>query len=182
MEYWYHYESLPAELKFTENDIEKIWELKPKTKSQVKVFNKIYDTPRFQQAYGIDYAFSGNVATSLPIPTIFENYLEYFSNKYNFKFNMLLLNWYENGEHYIGMHSDNEKQMVENSPVETITLGETRKFKIQNKTTKEIETFHIKNNEFFVMGGTFQKTHKHGIPKEKNKSGRISITMRAFRT
>ena len=182
MESWYHYESLPDDLKFNENDIQEIWNLKPETRGKVTVFNKTFDTPRFQQSYGIDYAFSGNVAKALHIPKIFNKYLDFFSNKYNVNFNMILVNWYENGDHYIGMHSDDEKQMIPYSPVITISLGETRKFKIQDKKTKEITTFEFKNNEFITMGGTFQKTHKHGVPKQKNKNGRISITMRAFRT
>ena len=31
------------------------------------------------------------------------------------------------------------------------------------------------------MGGTCQKTHLHSIPKRKNKTRRISITLRQFK-
>ena len=102
----------------------------------IKIFGKIYETPRYQQAFGKDYYFSGNVSKSLPIPELFKKYLNYFSEKYNCNFNMLLINWYENGEHYIGLHSDDEKQIVPKTPVISISFGATRKLTIKKQNNK----------------------------------------------
>ena len=50
------------------------------------------------------------------------------------------------------------------------------------KATKKKQTFLLENNSVFVMGGTCQKTHKHGLPKRKKvKDYRISLTFREFR-
>lgn len=39
----------------------------------------------------------------------------------------------------------------------------------------------LENNSVLVMGGTCQKTHKHGITKNpKIKNYRISLTFRVF--
>ena len=50
---------------------------------------------------------------------------------------MLLINWYMNGDDYISMHSDDEKQLVNNSPIVSISLGDTRTFILQNNETRE---------------------------------------------
>jgi len=112
---------------------------------------------------------------------MFINRIDYFNKKYERNFNMLLINWYRNGDDYIGMHSDNEKQLVKNSPVITISLGQERIFVIENKLSKKKEKILLKNNEVFVMGGDFQNKYKHGLPKSKKATNyRISITLREF--
>ena len=56
---------------------------------------------------------------------------------------MLLINWYENGEHYIGLHSDDEK------------------------TTKETTYYNLNNNHVYIMGGNFQKLIDIVFPNKK---------------
>ena len=94
---------------------------------------------------------------------------------------MMLLNWYPDGQYYINMHSDDEKQIIPQSPIVTISLGAERKFVTEHKETREKNTYVMKNLDTIVMCGNFQKTHKHGVPKQlKVKSLRISITLRCF--
>ncbi len=95
---------------------------------------------------------------------------------------MLLINWYRDGNDYIGMHSDDEKQMKAETPVATVSLGTQRDFFLVEKKTKKKQVFKLENNSVFVMGGTCQKTHKHGLPKRKKiKTYRISLTFREFK-
>jgi alkylated DNA repair dioxygenase AlkB len=141
----------------------------------------MYDTPRLQQAYGKDYAFSGTISKALPIPEIFVGLIEYMNMRYSRNFNMLLINWYLTGENYIGMHSDDESKMTPDSPVITISFGSTRDFVLKNKTTNEKIMIPMTNNDVLVMGGKCQKTHRHGVPKRlRVKSPRISVTLREF--
>lgn len=163
-------------------DLDFLESLKPSEQHEIIVFGKKHKIPRFQQVFGQDYIFSNSISHALPIPQHFETLIEFFNNKYNCLFNMLLINWYPNGSNYIGMHSDNEKQIIENSPVVTISFGATRKFVTQDNVSKIKTMYELNHNDVLVMCGDFQKTHKHGIPKQlKVKDQRVSITLRCFR-
>tara|TARA_B100001996_G_scaffold349606_1_gene308445 strand:+ start:741 stop:1289 length:549 start_codon:yes stop_codon:yes gene_type:complete len=171
-------ETIQNKLKF-----EVLWDMKPKEQHEIIIFGKRQKVPRLQKALGRNYKFSGTISESEDIPDFLQNVLQYFSNKYNYNFNMVLINWYRDGNDYIGFHSDDEPEIVENSPVITISLGATRDFILENKKTKEKNTYILKNFEVLVMGGTCQKTHKHCLPKRKKVlDPRISITIRAFKT
>lgn len=177
---WKEHSTLPENLHISDEDLNEIWDICPTEYDTITLFGKTNNVPRYQKTFGIDYKFSGKVHTAIPIPSIFNKYIEYFSSKYSCEYNMILANWYVNGEHYIGMHSDDEKQIKKGSPIITLSFGDSRVFKIQHKKSKEIEKYTLKHNEYFVMGGNFQKEYRHGIPKQKNKSKRVSLTFRCF--
>ena len=48
---------------------------------------------------------------------------------------LFLVNWYQDGDHYIGWHSDDESQLDQTAPIYTISLGATRTFKTREKKT-----------------------------------------------
>ena len=176
---WYEFFKLPKNLQNI--DFIKLWNKHPVTFEKVKVYGKIFDTPRYQKCYGRDYKYSGVVHKSVPIPEDFNELIKYFSNKYDCQYNMMLINWYEDGNHYIGFHSDDEKNLNYEAPIITISLGASRNFVIKSNDKKYKKKIELKNYDVLVMGGTFQKTHKHGIPKQKKvKDPRISITLRVF--
>ena len=157
-------------------------QLQPVTQDTIKLFGKTHKVPRFQQTYGFDYKFSSITAVALPIPEEFSQLVNFFNEKYKCNFNGMLINWYC---YYIGMHSDDEKQIKtlnpKNSPIVTISFGESRKFVTEEKVSKNKETFIMNDKDVIVMCGEFQKTHKHGIPKQlKVKNLRISVTLRCF--
>ena len=183
---WTEYNYLPKDLSINKEDFLKLWETRNRKYNKIKIYGRWCESKRFQNCYGKDYKFSGNIIKAKPIPESLIKYIKYFSEKYNYNFNMCLLNFYEDGNHYISMHSDNEKELIVNTPVITITFlednNQPRKFVIQKNDTKAKEIIKLENNSYFVMGGTFQKEFKHGIPKEKKiNTKRISITLRVFK-
>jgi len=62
-----HYPLLTAQC-FSNDEVNTIWNMRPEKPHKIRLFNKIIDTPRLQQAYGKDYKFSGTIAVSKPIP------------------------------------------------------------------------------------------------------------------
>ena len=48
-------------------------------------------------------------------------------------YKQILCNWYENGNHYIGPHSDDETQLVKNSAIYSFSFGQERDFVIKSK-------------------------------------------------
>jgi len=128
------------------------------------------------------------------IPDDLQLYLDWFSEYHGNgnKFNQIVINWYEDSEnHYIGWHSDNVKQLIDNSPIVSITLGTKRPFSIKNILTNEIDIFNPDHNEYIIMEGNFQNEFKHAVLKKTSKKltpitfsnnvppySRISITLR----
>jgi len=176
--------NLPENLNNKEN-FKKIWDIHPEEHAKVLIYGKHIPIPRWQRSYGKDYKFSGVVSKGYPITEEISPYLNWVNGLGYGEFNEILLNWYENGENYIGSHSDDESQLKHGTPIVTITLclpGESRKFRIRKKTDKSVvKDISTVNGLVLVMGGNFQKDFKHEIVKTKKKVGsRISITFRQF--
>lgn len=95
-------------------------------------------------------------------------------------FNAILLNRYRDGSDYIGAHSDEDRALGK-AGVASVSLGETRTFRLRDKKTKKIVFDHqIKDGSICWMKGLdFQKKLTHEIPKEKGRNGiRVSLTFR----
>lgn len=128
------------------------------------------------------YNYSGNKGTGhIPLDSNLRNTLDRLNELMHTKYNAILVNYYADGSKYIGSHSDNQREILENS-VASISLGPaTRTFRLREKETNKILVNHQHNSgSLLVMEGpTFQKLYKHEIPKElKIKSPRLSYTFR----
>lgn len=104
-------------------------------------------------------------------------------NRLNQELNYAQLNYYRNGQDYIGWHSDSEVE--EGDLIASISLGAERKFSLRHKdykTNKDISKYNFKlgNGSLLIMDyNTCNKYWKHCLPKMKNVSdGRINITFR----
>jgi len=193
---WVTHGELPDDLQLDEDRYRQLWESRPGFKNKIKLFGKEHDIPRQQMVFGVkDYAYSGTTFDCHEIPENLQKYLDWantMSNSDN-KFNMILVNWYEDGSDYIGSHRDDEKEIIPQTDVMTISFGSPRIFrvkyspknkKIRENTNSEIDKkdYLVENNTFLIMGGNFQDEFKHEIPKQKKvKTSRISLKFRKFK-
>jgi alkylated DNA repair dioxygenase AlkB len=175
---------IPATLEY---DFEDLWSLHPDEYSEVKMMGRVVKTPRWQQTYGKAYFYTGMEHKALDLPEEFEPFLEWANSLgYGGTFNQVLINWYASGEHYIGPHSDNTKPLVKDSPIVSISLGQTRTFRITDSKTKEVVMdVEMPDKSYLVMGGKMQDFFKHEVLKVTGKRGqemgrRINITFRQF--
>ena len=182
---WLSTAELPQEL--LDIDFDEMWEKHPEQYAQVKIAGKLINTPRWSQSYGKGYMYSGVEHDGIEVDPIFQPILEWANTLGYGNFDQLLVNWYENGLHYIGAHSDAEGDLVKGSAIVSISYGTERKFRIRNKQTKEILLdVPLVNGSVVVMGGKFQKELTHEVPKIGGKKGlatgrRINITLRQFK-
>ena len=188
---WLDQGHLPSKLNISDpDDFALLWDLHPSTHSEVRMGSRMVPIPRWQQSYIRDYKFSGNTAKAEDLPEELEPYLKWADSLNYGEFNQFLVNWYEDGNHYIGPHADNTRPLVPDSPIITISIcpsGTPRKFRIRNIGDKEIvRDVETTNGLVLVMGGAFQKEFKHEIVKITGKKAmeagpRISITLRQFK-
>jgi alkylated DNA repair dioxygenase AlkB len=95
------------------------------------------------------------------------------------KYNACLLNLYHNGEESMGWHCDNEKEIVVNSSIASLSIGATRKFSLKHKVTKETISIQLGNGSLLEMKGTIQQHWWHSLPKSKKiTESRINLTFR----
>jgi len=140
-------------------------------------------TPRWQQAYGRDYHYTGNVNKALAVPETLEPLLAWVRSAIFPGLNGILINWYEGPEHYIGSHHDSVNGMVYNAPIVTASFGETRGFRLTRGRADDARTwdFPAPNGTVFVLPYDTNLFWKHGVPKSARYAGRrISVTCRAF--
>lgn len=97
----------------------------------------------------------------------------------NTDFNSCLLNLYHNGDEGMSWHSDNEKEIVLDSCIASISLGVKRHIDFKHKFNKTKVRVELAPGSLLLMRGAIQKYWLHAIPKTKKvKEPRINLTFR----
>jgi alkylated DNA repair dioxygenase AlkB len=176
---------LPKELVWDELKFEEAWSLHPQDKHQILMHGRLVQTPRWQQAYGADYHYTGRVNEALPVPPLLTPLLEWIQVEISQELNGILLNWYDGPDHYIGPHHDSIKNMMKGAPIVTVSFGETRVFRLSQGSgdSRTVRDFSATDGTIFVMPFDTNLSWKHSVPKSTKYTGRrISVTFRAFET
>lgn len=174
---------LPSDLLWDAGQFEAAWLLHPQEQHEIMMHGKKVLTPRWQQAYGHDYHYTGRVNQALPVPEFLEPLLAWAQATVYPGLNGILLNWYEGPSHYIGPHHDSVKGMVPDAPIVTVSFGETRVFRVSRGKGEGASTwdFFAPPGTVFVMPYATNLAVKHAVPKFSRYLGkRISVTFRAF--
>jgi alkylated DNA repair dioxygenase AlkB len=146
------------------------------------MFGKEFITKRKVAFYAdkeIEYTYSSKTKKGLPwnaellkIKTIIESYT-------NAKYNACLLNLYHDGEESMGWHSDDEKEIITDSSIASLSIGIDRKFSFKHKITKEKIDLLLEGGSLLEMKGAIQKHWWHALPKSKKVIlPRINLTFR----
>jgi len=161
---------------------EEIWNLHPEKFHTLLMHGKEVLTPRWQQSYGKNYRYSGSKNNALPIPSLLASFLDWAQQNIDSRLNGLLLNWYDGKkDHYIGAHRDDTRDLMPNSPIVTISLGQERVFRMRPFKKRGFKDITFRNGEVIVMPADTNQNWTHEVPKFKKYDGkRISITLRDF--
>jgi len=153
---------------------------------RVVMFGKEIITKRKVAFYSdplIAYTYSSKTKIGLPWKDpliILKNIVESLTKQ---TYNACLLNLYHNGEEAMGWHSDNEKEIIANSSIASLSIGASRKFSFKHKVTKETISIQLENGSLLEMKGTIQTHWLHTLPKSKKISeSRINLTFRQMHT
>jgi alkylated DNA repair dioxygenase AlkB len=149
---------------------------------EVMIFGKHLVTKRKMAWYAIGdipYKYSNLTRTALPFTKelfALKALAESISGE---SFNACLLNLYQDGSEGMGWHSDDEKSIIPNSAIASISLGCKRKFVFRHKKTRETIPVELENGSLLVMKGSTQVHWQHALPKLKRVTEpRINLTFR----
>ena len=79
----------------------------------------------------------------------------------------------------MGWHADDEKEIVPNSSIASISIGAERKFSFKHKHSKQRIDIVLENGSLLNMRGPVQKFWLHSLPKTtKVLDQRINLTFR----
>src|SRR6478609_153158 len=155
--------------------MEKLMELNPGEPDTVIMAGKSVLTPRFVAHYLRPYYYTGRLHEAKPLPETLRPLLDWansqeFNNGSNY--NQVLVNFYMNGHHYIGKHSDDERQLVQESSIFSASFGQKRTFRIRTKSDGSIvKDIEMNNGTYVVMCGKMQKEFTHEVTKVMGKKG-----------
>ncbi len=85
---------------------------------------------------------------------------------------------YRDGNDSVAFHGDTTARDMETALVATVSLGEPRKFLLKHAEGGASITYHLGRGDLVVMGGTCQRTWRHGIPKVAHAGPRMAIMFR----
>lgn len=174
---------LPLALALSEVGFDQLWHLHPQDYHEIMIHGRLVKTPRWQQAYGVDYHYTGRVNAALPIPALILPIISWAKETIDDRLNGVLLNWYD-GElgHYIGAHRDSTKNMIEGVPIVTISFGAERVFRIRpwpHVRGGQRFDFAALNGSVFVMPFEMNLAFTHEVLASGNGK-RISVTLRGL--
>ncbi|WP_372366915.1 alpha-ketoglutarate-dependent dioxygenase AlkB [Candidatus Uabimicrobium sp. HlEnr_7] len=173
---------LPKKLHFDEKKFAMLWQMHPQKYHQIKMHGKVLETPRWQQAYGKNYKYTGSENTALPIPEILKDIVLWAQQTVDKRMNSILTNWYDGSlGHYMGKHRDSTHNMIYGTPIITISFGEERIFRMRPWKKKSYIDFVTCNNGIFILPYNTNEHWTHEVTKGKKYQGkRVSVTLRAF--
>ena len=85
---------------------------------------------------------------------------------------------YRDGNDSVAFHGDTTARNMVEALVATVSLGSPRKFMLRPAEGGPSVAFQLGRGDLYVMGGTCQRTWRHGIPKVAHAGPRIALMFR----
>ncbi len=152
------------------------------TNEKLIMFGKEITTKRKVAFYGdslMSYTYSNKTKKALAWTPLLLEIKNLTTSYTGSNYNACLLNLYHDGEEGMGWHSDDEKEIIPNSSIASLSFGAERKFAIKHKATNQTHSILLENGSLFEMLGSFQKHWLHSMPKSKKIiAPRINLTFR----
>jgi alpha-ketoglutarate-dependent dioxygenase alkB family protein 2 len=155
---------------------------------QRDIFNfmgKVSQSPRLVSAFadddGIAYYYTGQTRVAQKwIPELIE-LRDRIQQHTGEDFNYVLINRYDDGNSYIGWHSDKRTNLKKGSSIVSVTLGQQRPFQFKHKKSGDtVVTKDLEDGSLLVMNDATQDLYKHSLPKRANIIGqRLNLTFRS---
>jgi alkylated DNA repair dioxygenase AlkB len=152
----------------------------------IRLWDKEMLQPRLSAWYGdpgTHYTYSGKTFAPLPWLESLKGIKDDVERATGHRFNSVLLNLYRNEDDSVAWHSDSEPEFGAEPAIASLSLGETRLFRLRHRTRKDVKRVDIAltNGSLLLMAGRTQQCWQHAIEKQRQPCGpRINLTFRAI--
>lgn len=137
------------------------------------MYERELDVPRLTASYRLD-------DPGLPPPLAQAAALA--GGEFGVAFNSVGLNLYRDREDSVAPHNDRLGDLVAGHPIVLLSLGATRRMRIQGKRSRAKLELDLEPGSLLLMDFESQKHYDHGIPKQRASVGpRISLAFRMRR-
>lgn len=100
------------------------------------------------------------------------------SARYGVDFERVGVNLYRDGRDSVAWHGDRIARDRPSATIAIVSLGQARPFRARPAEGGASLRFDLGHGDLLVMGGSFQRTWKHAVPKVARAGPRISVTYR----
>ncbi|XP_063769328.1 DNA oxidative demethylase ALKBH2 [Pseudophryne corroboree] len=158
--------------------------------SKVQVFGKWHNVPRKQVTFGdagLTYTFSGITLSPKPWIPVLDLIRERVKSATGHLFNFVLINRYKDGNDHIGEHRDDEKELIPQSPIASVSFGASRDFVFRHRdsrcasSVRRIEPVKVElaHGSLLMMNFPTNVYWYHSLPvRRKVIAPRVNLTFR----
>lgn len=147
---------------------------------------RTFSLPRKQTWHadpGIHYSYSNNLLQTRPWTALLSQLRQSIQTYLNCEFNSVLVNWYRNGDDYVGWHADDEAELGPTPLIASLSLGATRTFSYRHKFHTVSGSIQLTSGSLLIMQPSVQHQWLHAVlPEPAVNEGRINMTFRRVLT
>ena len=130
-------------------------------------------------SWGIAYNYSGIRYADVPFPAYLAELVSRVAQQVHHPVNNCLANWYADGTSTMGFHSDATVDLVPESTVAIVSLGEPRTLTFRPKEAKRHHLdYALAPGSLLVMAPSVQRDWQHALLAAEKTGPRISLTFR----
>jgi alkylated DNA repair dioxygenase AlkB len=149
---------------------ESLFALVPWRHQRRVMYERELDVPRLTASYRLDEP---------QMPTPLADAAMLVRREFGCDFNSVGLNLYRDQNDSVAPHNDRLGDLVPGHPIVLLSLGATRRMRIQGKASRAKLELDLEPGSLLLMDYETQKHYDHGIPKQRAAVGpRISLAFR----
>lgn len=136
---------------------------------------------RLTASFGAPYNYSNMTCPEVPMPSYLQEVCEAINGRLGFRPNNCLINNYIEGSSTMGFHADSIQELVPQTGVAIVSLGETRTLTFRRTQQREVRwECPLPQGSLLYMSPEVQLEWQHGVLKQAEAGQRLSLTFRAL--
>ena len=137
--------------------------------SRRPMYDRVVDVPHLTATLPVDG----------PVPAVPVTIGDLLAERYDEPCRRIGLAWYRDGRDSVAPHGDQIARDMDTTTMAIVSCGARRRFRLSPVDGGAGLTLSLGHGDLLVMGGTIQRTWRHGVPKTQRPVGpRLSIMFR----
>lgn len=133
--------------------------------------------------FGLQYTYAGICKQPTPWNQCLINIRQIIESQTGHTYNSCLLNFYASGQESMSWHSDNEKELLPNGAIASVSFGAARRFVFKHRRIDHKVALILEHGSLLLMHGEIQRHWLHALPKmTRVQEPRINLTFRTIQS